>query len=45
MSRNDTMKVLAKTVGVQVEIIQIKEIIPVGSAREGTQIIRLCEYD
>ena len=37
--------ILAKTVGVQDERLQIKVIIPVCSVREGTQIIRPCGYD
>ena len=39
------LKLLAKRIGEQDERLQIKEIIPVGSAKEGTQIIRPCEYD
>ena len=39
------LKLLATTIGEKDERLKIQEVIPVGSAREGTQIIRPCEYD
>ena len=39
------LKLLAQTIGEQDNRLAIEEVIAVGSAREGTQIIRPCEYD
>ena len=36
---------LAKAIGEKDERLSIREVIPVGSASEGTQIIRPCEFD
>ena len=42
---NRQLNFIAQRIGEQDERLRIKEVIPVGSAREGTQIIRPCEYD
>ena len=41
----ETVSLLAKTIGEIDPRLKIQEVIPVGSAKEGTQIIRPCEFD
>ena len=39
------LNILAETIGELDSRFRLQEVIPVGSAREGTQIVRPCEYD
>ena len=42
---DEQVHLLADTIGEVDPRLRIREVIPVGSAREGTQIVRPCEYD
>ena len=42
---NEQVHLLAETIGEIEPMLKSQEVIPVGSAREGTQIVRPCEYD
>ena len=42
---DEQVHLLAETIGEVDSRLKLREVIPVGSAREGTQIVRPCEYD